>query len=1024
MRPLRHEVVTGLTQALLVCIYAFLVCVPASGLDRDRTITQFYHSAWTAKDGAPSQVDALAQTADGYLWVGSSRGLFRFDGVRFERYEPPAGVTLPSHNINSLMAMPDGGLWISFNPSGVGFLKDGQLHLFSPAEGLPPSEVYCFARDLDGRIWGGTHHGLVLLDGPRWIDVATQWNFTNQRIWTMFVDRDGTLWVATDSTVVFLPRGSKVFQQTGIPLTGVPQIAQAKDGRLWISEWPEPVRQSIRPLPVAGRDSVRDDPEIRVDAVKFLFDREGSLWMTGSPTGVIRLRFPERLGNRKLKPDDPELEFFSERHGLTDNATSNVFEDREGNIWIGSNKGLDRFRRSHLVPVSLPPGHRDFALLAGDKGDVWVGSAALKPLLRIHGEDIIPESIPMQISSVTRGANDVVWWGGHGGIWRQANDRRAGDRFDFFPQWRGTFDWLWEVMTDPADSGLWIGLGDLGLVHFKDGAWTDHGKPGGLLDRTPSASYQDPARRLWLGYTENRVYLLDGDRVQAYSQAEGIDIGRIRVIRGGGPHFWFGGELGLAIFRDGRFSRVGTVGQPFGTVSGIVETADGALWLNELHGVVHISAAEVRQLVADPNHAVIYQTFDFLDGLRGAPQMNFRSSTAIEATDGRLWFATDNGLVWIDPAHISQNALPPPISIRSITADEKTYSVFAPVKLPALTKNLRIDYTALSLSIPERVRFRYKLEGADENWQEADSRRQAFYTNLAPGKYSFHVIACNNDGVWNEQGAALGFIVAPAWYQTIWFRVLCVVLGLSLVLALYRLRVQQVAKGIGARFDERLGERTRLARELHDTLLQTIQGSKLVADDALEGESDLVHMRRAMERLSSWLGQATQEGRAALNSLRSSITEQNDLTQAFQQAIDGCLVPPTMSVNLSVRGNPRVMHPIVRDEFYRIGYEAIHNACMHSQASRVEVELKYADDLSLRVSDNGVGIDPIVAEKGKEGHYGLQGMRERTARIGGKLTIVSSPTAGAEILLVVPGGIVFRKPNAIRFEKIKTILRS
>ena len=1014
MQVLRREFYQWPAQVLLVCLWGLLFYIPVSGLDRDRTIAQFYHTAWTAKDGAPSQITALAQTADGYLWIGSERGLFRFDGVQFEPYAPPAGINLPSHNIYSLMATPDGGLWISFNPSGLGFLKDGVISISSRPEDLPRTEVYCFARDFDGRIWAGTHTGLMLLEGSRWLEIGAAWNFTNQRIWTMFVDRDGTLWVATDGTIVFLRRGSKVFQTTGIRGGGVPEMDQASNGRLWITEY----SRHVRPIALSGRDSASDEPEIPVNAIKLLFDREGSLWLTLGTDGIRRVRFPERLGNRKLEAGDPELESFKVQDGLTDNTANHLLEDREGNIWISSNKGLDRFRHSHMVPVTLPPGYRDITLLAGEKGEVWVGTAASKPVLRIRGEDILPQSIPMEIASVYRDGNDVVWWGGHGKIWRQRNDH-----FDSFAQPKGmtfdSLDWLWEVIPNNLDSGLWVGLGDFGLIHFKDAIWTNRSKPSGLLERVPSASYQDPTGRIWLGYTANRVSLLDGEQVQNYTQDDGIDIGRIRVIRGRGPLFWFGGELGLAIFVDGRFRSVRTISdESFGTVSGIVETSDGALWLNELHGVVRISPEEIKRVAENPNHGVSYQLFDFSDGLPGAPQMNFRCSTAIEATDGRLWFATDNGLTWIDPAQFSKNMVPPPTYIRSLATDAKKYEPSTPLNLPQGTASVRIAYTALSLSMPERVRFRYKLEGAEQDWQDAGTRRQAFYNNLRPGTYRFRVMACNNDGIWNEEGAMLAFSVAPAWYQTNWFRVICVIAGLFVLWSIYRLRVRQIAIDISARFDERLAERTRMARELHDTFLQTIQGSKMVADDALEQSTDSVRMRKAMERLSEWLGQAMQEGRAALNSLRSSTTEKNDLAEAFRRATKNGIIPRSMAVNLSVVGEARELHPIVRDEVYRIGDEAIRNAYLHSRASRLEVELRYSQVLSVRVSDNGIGIDPAVSQKGKDGHFGLQGMRERADRIGGKLTLVSSASSGTEITLVVPGRIVFRKTRATIFSKV------
>jgi signal transduction histidine kinase/ligand-binding sensor domain-containing protein len=1006
-----------MAQTLLMCICGLFLYIPVYGLDRGRTITQFHHTAWTAKDGAPSQITALAQTEDGYLWIGSERGLFRFDGVQFELYEPPVGVTLPSHSINSLMATPDGGLWVSFNPSGVAFLKGSQIRLFSPSEGLPRSEVYCFARDLDGRIWGGAHTGLVLFDGSRWLAIANDWNFTNHRIWTMYIDRNGTLWVATDDTIVFLPRGSKKFQHTGGRFRGVLRIAQAKDGRLWMSEWDGPTR----PIPLADRNAVTKGPEILGNAVRFLFDREGSLWLVGGTGGVVRrVRFPERLGNRKLAPDDPEMESFKVHNGLTDNTVNNVFEDREGNIWVSSYKGLDRFRHSHLVPVNLPTGYRDLTLLAGENGDVWVASASQKRLVRIRDQDIRPQSPPMDIASVHRDSNGVVWWGGHGGIWRQFNGR-----FDFFPQPKGTtFDWLWEVVPDGSGGGLWVGLGDSGLIHFKDGVWTDRRQPSGLPNLGVSASYRDPSGRIWLGYNDNSIYLLDGDRVQAYSHNDGIDIGRIRAIRGSRPQMWLGGELGLVFFDNRRFRRVATAGgEPFGTVSGIVETPDGALWLNELHGIVRISPEEVRRVAENPNHAITYQVFGFLDGLPGGPQMNIRCSTAIEATDGRLWFATDNGLAWIDPTRISKNMVPPPVSIRSLATEVKKYEPSASLDLPQKTASLRIVYTALSLSVPERVRFRYKLEGVDHDWQDAGTRRQAFYNNLRPGNYRFRVIACNNDGIWNDEGAALAFSIAPAWYQTNWFLLLCIMTGIFVAWALYWLRMQHIAKTISAHFDERLAERTRIARELHDTLLQTVQGSKMVADDALEQAGDPVRLRQTMEQLSGWLGQAVSEGRAALNSLRTSTIEKNDLSEALRRATETCRNSGSMEVSFSVAGDPREMHPIVRDEVYRIGYEAILNACAHSRASRLKVELRYTQDLVMRVSDDGIGIDPVITNKGKESHFGLQGMRERAARIGAKLALVSSATDGTEITLVVPGAIVFQKTNATRFERIRDVFR-
>jgi len=249
----------------------------------------------------------------------------------------------------------------------------------------------------------------------------------------------------------------------------------------------------------------------------------------------------------------------------------------------------------------------------------------------------------------------------------------------------------------------------------------------------------------------------------------------------------------------------------------------------------------------------------------------------------------------------------------------------------------------------------------------------------------------------------------PAWFQTTWFYSLCAAACFLVMWSLYQIRVRYIARAISARFDERLAERTLIARDLHDTLLQTIQGSKLVADSALKRSADPSKIREALEQLSIWLARATTEGRAALNSLRTSTTETNDLAEAFRRATEECRTENSMETSFSVVGDARVMHPIVRDEVYRVGYEAIRNACVHSQGSKLRVTLTYADELSLDVADNGVGLDPLVADRGKEGHFGLQGMRERAARIAGKLTVISSPESGTHVKLLVPGKIIYRK---------------
>jgi len=443
------------------CLLIVLRCVPALALDRDRSIAQFHHTAWSVSEGAPGEISALAQTTDGYLWIGSPRGLFRFDGVKFEEYKPQPGVELPSHGIYYLLATPDGGLWIAFAPTGVGFLRDGSLKIFTRPEELPDSQIHSFARDHDGRIWAGTETGLVLREGTRWIPIGHDWNFSPEVIRDLFVDREGTLWVATVRTILFLRRGSKAFELAGAVGRGITTLAQAKDGRVWFAD--DSRGGEVRPVPIAGHND-KEDPAIVEDGLfELLIDREGALWITRHDSGLVRIRYPERLGNRKLGPHDPELESFNERDGFTGGFAYKLLEDREGNIWVGCSKGLVQFRHNHVVPVRLPSRYQKLVLSAGEDGEVSIGTIESKPLLHIRGENLVAEKVGEQASSVFRDSNDDVWWGCANGIWRQ-----RGTQFKYFPMPKGAEppNWIYEIFPSREDGGLWLRLGDFGTVHF------------------------------------------------------------------------------------------------------------------------------------------------------------------------------------------------------------------------------------------------------------------------------------------------------------------------------------------------------------------------------------------------------------------------------------------------------------------------------------------------------------------------------------------------------------------------------
>jgi signal transduction histidine kinase len=566
-------------------------------------------------------------------------------------------------------------------------------------------------------------------------------------------------------------------------------------------------------------------------------------------------------------------------------------------------------------------------------------------------------------------------------------------------------------MTEDSDNNVWAEIiGPPGmLISIHDLKVRDElPAPRMPLARNLAA---DPRSGIWLGlvngdlarYRDGKTELFPftGHPDSRVNQLVAASDGSILGATAFGVVGWKNGKQQILTVRNGL---------PCDGIRALISDNRGDLWLHTQCALIEVDHTELQRWWEQPDGTLQLRIFDVSDGVQPG-RGHFNTST--RGPDGRLWFANGSVLQMVDPDRMAGNAVAPPVRIEAIVADRRNYSAQDGLRLPPLTRDLAIDYTALSFVVPQKVLFRYMLEGHDAAWQEPGARRQAFYNNLRPGRYRFRVIASNNDGLWNEDGATLSFSVAAAWYQTSWSRALFVSSGLLVAWSVYRLRLRQVALSLNARFDERLAERTRMARDLHDTFLQTVQGSKLVADDALERAGDHVRMRQAMEQLAEWLALAIHEGRAALHSLRASTTQRNDLADALHRATETNFVTRFMAVTFSVLGDARDMHPVVRDEVYRIGYEAIRNAYLHSSATQLAIELRYSQELTLRISDNGVGIDPAISDQGRDGHFGLQGMRERAARIGGELTIMAS-AHGTDIKLIVPGGIIFQARTLLR----------
>ena len=528
---------------------------------------------------------------------------------------------------------------------------------------------------------------------------------------------------------------------------------------------------------------------------------------------------------------------------------------------------------------------------------------------------------------------------------------------------------------------------------------------------------------LWLGFADGSVvHFRDGRVEQRFSTSERTETMSVFHLRPGPDGtIWAATKRGLIRIRDGGLATLNAAGGlPCDSVHWSMPDNAGSVWLYMPCGLVRLPQQDLdawatRIAGGQPAGVRVAATvFDRVDGVRLLSQPTHYQPQVTKARDGRIWFATLDGVAVIDPRRIRANTIPPPVHIEQLVADRTRFDVVSGMRLPPRVRDLQIDYTSLSLAAPEKNRFRVKLEGRDAEWQDVGMRRQAFYTDLRPGAYRFRVAGSNNSGVWNEAGATLEFAIEPAFYQTRLFQAATMFTFAVLLWVAYRWRVAQLARQFNRTLDARVSERTRIARELHDTLLQSFHGLLLQFQTAAylleERPGDA---RRQLDGAIVDAAKAITEGRNAVQGLRSSALERNDLALAIRSLGDGLESDTSASkapdFNVAVEGETRDLHPIVRDEIYKIAAEALRNAFRHAEAAQVEVEIRYDEEqFRLRVRDNGKGIDPkVLADQGLDGHYGLRGMPERAGVIGGKLAVWSEVGAGTEVELRLPARIVY-----------------
>ena len=975
-----------LTQAVVVLITWLACCSFAFALDPSLDISQYAHTSWKVRDGfARGFIYAIAQTPDGYLWIGTEFGLLRFDGVLALPWRPPNGQ-LPSNDIPTLLVTRDGTFWIG-TTKGLASWKDGKLTTYSEFNG---SRIFALLEDRNGTVWAATREARIFGENVGPIDVDAEGNF-----WVGF-DKDSRKWKSGR------PQSSEVWD----PMHLQPALAQLEQFA-FLTANDQQLTKSVAAQLESGASTVLSQ---HLKPPQILRDRDGGLWVAIPDRGLVHIH-------------QGKTDVFSETDGLSGNTVTGLLEDREGDVWAVTSNGIDRFREYAVPNFSTKQGlssSKSVAIVGAKDGSVWVATYNGLNRWKDGRFSVVNVIGSTQDPRTAKGAPYSLFEDSERRIWVSTVQEFGYLENNRFVPVRDVHGGRITSMTEAPAGHLWLAKEEDGLLHLFQGRvvekfpWTalGHKDDGRVVLADPSQ------HGIWLGFSAGGIsYFADGAIRKSYSVADGLGAGRVNRLRFG-PRgaLWAATENGLSRIKDNHVTTLTNKnGLPCDKVHWSMDDADHFVWVYTACGLVRIARTELDAWVDEPSRSVAATLFDVSDGVRIQSNLSAVQSVT-KASDGRIWYVAFDGVSVIDPLHFPFNKLPPPVSIEQVTADRKTYDAAQGLRLPALVRDVAIDYAALSFVAPEQVKFRYKLEGYDNEWQDAGNRRQAIYTNLPPRAYRFRLMASNNSGVWNEEGALLDFSIDPAFYQTSWFRIACVVLLIAMFWAAYQLRVRQLAHQFNMSMEARVSERTRIARDLHDTLLQSFQGLLLRFQSVLKILPE--HPLEAKQRLENALDQAAAaitEGRDAVQGLRSSAFETNDLANGIaaiaEELTSAASTVNSPAIDVEVEGTPRNLNPIVRDEAYRIAGEALRNAFRHAQARRITVEIRYDKrNFHLTVSDDGKGIDDEAMSQQPAGHFGLHGMRERAEIVGGRLEVWSKRDTGTEVELSIPAAVAYGTP--------------
>jgi signal transduction histidine kinase/ligand-binding sensor domain-containing protein len=991
-------------------------------LDTTRSISQYGHAMWTLQEGAfPGAPTDMAQTSDGYLWVGTQGGLVRFDGVRFVPFAPPKGEELLTSRILSLRAASDGSLWIGTR-ADLEHWQNGHLIHYPDA----PGSIMSIVEDSTGKIWFTRMRiregegPLCEVTGAKAVCHGVQDGIPLPQAHQLTIDAQGNFWTFSATTILrWRPGSARTFLPTELGGKGeagdsfdvFQTLAPAADGTVWVG--------ASQPSHGLGLLRVVDDklesvvtPELdgsRLSVSATLVDRQNALWIGTPGEGLYRL-----YGGKVSR--------YRTREGLSNDTVQSLFEDREGTMWVLTARGIDAFRDLRVASMTSREGlSADLAnaVLATRDGTVWINTW--------HALDVLRDGKITSLSAHKGlpGEEVTALFEDHAGtVWLGIdNDLTtfAGGQFKPIKRPDGRSIGFVQQMTEDAAGDVWVMEAKTHqLLRIHDRRVVEEIPRSAIPFAYAQSIVPDPHDGIWFPLTNGDLARYRRGQLETVAFHRAPHSGLIWGLISSPDGSIIGGtSLGLIGWRNGKSQTMTAAnGLPCQEIHTLLRDRHDNLWLYAACGIIFIANDQVQAWWQDPAARLRFRLFEALDGAQTALGAFFPRSSL--GPDGRLWFANGSIAQVIDPDHLSGNALPPPVHIEGLVADRKTLPPQPGLRLAPHTRDLEIDYTALSLVVPRKNNFRYRLVGHDIEWQNAGARRQAFYTDLPPGEYRFQVIASNNDGVWNESGASIDFAVAPTFYQTRWFAALCITAGIGALWLLYLIRVRQIETRVSMRLEERVIERERIARDLHDTFLQSVQGLTLRFQAVLAripegGERPVRMMEQALDRADQVLA----EGRDRVYDLRKSTHASNDLPQALQALVQELAeTADNTQFRVTVEGTPRIVHPVVREETYRIGAEALNNAVRHAVATQVDTEIAYSrKGLTLRIVDNGRGFDSALLNEGApRGHFGLTGMRERARRIRARFEVSTRPGSGSAVEVNVPASIAYRVER--RFEAL------